>query len=477
MDILELRKNISNINNLLEEKEKNLCKSSLYHFDKNVLGYSLMTEKPHLELCKFTQKGKKLLILMPRGSFKTSVVTVGYCLWRIVRNPNIRILIDSETIGRSKKFLSELKTHIESNEKFKKLFGDLKGKETWSKTEITVSTRTKNLKEPTVAIAGIDTPAVGLHFDLIIADDLHSEKNVTTKDQIDQVIEHYKLLTSILEPDGKMVVIGTRWHDSDLYGYLLEEEKDTFKYMRKQAIDDDGNLLMPDRLNMKFLDRAKKTMGSYLFSCQYQNEAISQADAKFKREDFQYYKPEDLPERLNVFMSIDPAISIRAAADFSAIVVIGVDEMFNVYILDIFRGKVEPRDLINQTFTMVDRWNPRLVGVETVSFQDILRTNLIEEQKIRGKYLPLYPLKRNTRESKDDRILLLQPKYQTHSIFHPLNHTHTLDLENELMRFPKGKHDDIIDALADAVSISNPTRKKRDKKKQIYKPISKITGW
>ena len=472
-------KELVELEDLVREEKKRVYSDNLYLFDKEVLGYDLFEEKPHKELCDFIQNNvedKFKLMLMPRGSFKSSAVTIGYPLWKIVQNKNLRILIDSETYDKSKSFLSAIKQHMESNEKFRDIFGALdQSGDSWARTAITVP-RDVNLKEPTVDVAGIGQTRVGMHYDIIICDDLHSEKNITSKEMIEGVINHYKLLFSLLEPEGEMIVIGTRWDYSDLYQYIIDNESDRFKVFIRKAIQDDGTLLMPNRLTREFLDNIKKTQGTYHFSGQYLNEPVSDETAVFKEEDFQHYKPEDLDVPLNVFMSVDPAISIEKTADYSAIVVGGFDNNGNIYILDIFRERVEAKDLINQIFSMAEKWRPKMVGIEVTAFQQVMVYNLNDEMRARGIYLPVSGLKRDTSESKEMRIRALQPKYQSHNIYHPRKHAYLFDLEFELLRFPRGKTDDIIDAEADLLQIAYPRKNRSHNKYHKLPPRSKITG-
>jgi hypothetical protein len=137
-------KKLIELEDIVRGEKKRFYSNNFYRFDKEVLGYDLFTDKPHKELCDFIQNNtedKFKLLLMPRGSFKSCAVTIGYPLWRIIQNPNFRILIDSETFDQSKTFLSAIKQHLESNEKFRDIFGVLdnqKSGDTWAKTAITV---------------------------------------------------------------------------------------------------------------------------------------------------------------------------------------------------------------------------------------------------------------------------------------------------------------------------------------------------
>jgi hypothetical protein len=103
------------------------------------------------------------------------------------------------------------------------LFGDFKSNQ-WAEGSITIKQRTKILKEASITASGVGTGKTGQHYDVIIHDDLNSSKNSQTKEMRDKVINHYKLNTSILEPEGIMVIIGTRYSADDVIGWVLDNE-------------------------------------------------------------------------------------------------------------------------------------------------------------------------------------------------------------------------------------------------------------
>ena len=269
---------------------------SLFYFDKLILGYKDMDESVHLQLGEFVNKryldpideGKSKpfkLVLLPRGSFKSSVVTIGYTVQSIVKNPNIRILIANEKLDNAKTFLSEIKGHFESNEILRNFYGDFISKFGWREDSIIVSKRTKNLKEPTVSCAGVEVVKVGMHYDLIIMDDLVSDQNSTTKEQIDKVKDFYRLALPMLEPGGEIIVIGTRWHFNDLYNHLIENEKHRFNYYIRGAYTEDKKLWFPNRLTEEFLQDQRRSQSSYQFACNPGEASIFMSDVSFKRID------------------------------------------------------------------------------------------------------------------------------------------------------------------------------------------------
>jgi hypothetical protein len=147
---------------------------------------------------------------------------VAYPIWLLLRNPNLRILIDSELYMNSSKFLREIKSHLETP-LMASLFGEFRGS-TWNEDEILIRQRGVVKKEASITVGGIGTTKVGQHYDVIIGDDYNSPKNSNTPENAAKVVDHYKYNTSILEPEGTYVIIGTRYSSGDCIGHILTNE-------------------------------------------------------------------------------------------------------------------------------------------------------------------------------------------------------------------------------------------------------------
>ena len=208
---------------MLRELIRDQFKYSLFSFARRICGYDQVNAQTHGLIIKALEHPhRKKLIVCPRGSFKSSVCIVAFSMWLLVRNPNLRILISSELYTNSKNFIREIKGHIEGDA-FRKHFGDWRGN-TWHESEIIVSARTKNLKEASITAGGVGTVKVGQHYDVILMDDVNSHKNSDTVDKANKVLNYYKYLISILEPNGLLAVIGTRYAQNDLIGHIIENE-------------------------------------------------------------------------------------------------------------------------------------------------------------------------------------------------------------------------------------------------------------
>lgn len=200
--------------------------SSFYHFTKFGLGYSLMTPHTHGPICKALEaETKRKLITVPRGTFKSSIATESFPMWLLERNPNLRILIDSEKYDNSKNFLRAIKSHYQMNQEFRNVFGDrYTAAPLWNEGEIILPTRTVPKKEPSIACSGIGAGKTSQHYDVIIADDLCSYVNTKNPEVAAKVLDHYKLYQSLLDPGGIIVVIGTRYSELDVIGFIIENE-------------------------------------------------------------------------------------------------------------------------------------------------------------------------------------------------------------------------------------------------------------
>ncbi len=188
---------------------------------------------------KFDAQLNKILALMPRGTLKSTVITIAFTIQWHLNFPEDRVLIDSETFTKSKAFLTEITGHYETNKKLRTIYATLYKNEdgspmrpnqnekndTWSTEALNLSCRTRKRKEPSIDCAGIGVTKNGMHYDLVIGDDLHSEMNTREREPIEKVKEHYKLIYSLLEPGASLAIIGTRWDDDDLYQMIIDEQK------------------------------------------------------------------------------------------------------------------------------------------------------------------------------------------------------------------------------------------------------------
>lgn len=458
-------------------------KENLFVFNKYVLGVEDGKQKLgnfHKELCRFVTDDihKKKLILMPRGHLKSTLITIGYSVQRIVKDPNVRILILNATWQMAVDFVTEIKRHITANERLIELYGPIaEGAEEWSQDRVTLKRTNHNIKGPTLWAAGIDTNLVGSHPDLIIMDDVVSRDNVETQESRDKVILRYKDVLDLLEPGGQLIVIGTRWAEGELYSWLMDKDNSvsiSYDIMVKKAYE--GNLttgegftaLWPEKFTQEELLTRLREKGWYEFSAQYMNNPVPDESATFQRKWFQYYDPEDIRGKdLTKVITIDPAIALTKEADYTAMIVSGIDIFGNIFILDMVRAKLTPNQIVAKIFELNGIWRPSSIGIETIAYQKALAYTIKDEMNARRRNLPIVEVRPEER-SKDQRIKGLQPSYENLKVFHPKNHPLTRYLEDEFATYPRGRHDDMIDAESYMLDLLFPPRKKNTRYHDRY---------
>lgn len=212
----------------LKELEREVYRGSLYKTAKYLLGMSDLTHRTHGQMIEALEslelgKTKNALLILPRGCLKSSIGSIAFPIWRLLRNPNRRILIDSATYDLSTQLVSAIADYLESPA-VTGLFGTFRTKDDWSSKSITIAQRTKILKESSVVASGVGSPKTGAHFDSIICDDLNNEKNTATPELAEKTFKHYQMNFAILDPGGDCAVIATRYSSSDICQRILDNE-------------------------------------------------------------------------------------------------------------------------------------------------------------------------------------------------------------------------------------------------------------
>lgn len=446
---------------------KDACQTDLNFLCTQMLGYKDWDEC-HDDVEVFLAKpASKKALLMPRGHLKTSNVTIAKNIQFILRNPNVRILIANQVWDIARKMLSEIKGHLEMSQ-LPALFGEFRS-EQWNQDAITIRQRNRSYKEPTILTTGIEAETTGGHFDVIFLDDLTGHQNSQTPEQREKTKRFRRSMVNLLEPGGTLIEVGTRWHLDDTFSEVFEKEREYYDVMIRQVVEK-GKIIFPKKFNLKydatkktwsyvdypcmdFIHHLKKSMTPAEYSAQYMNNPIDEENQLFRQDYFKYWNQR--PARLYVAMTLDPAISEKQAADYFAITVAGMDENYNIYLLDYLRGHWKVSEQIDNIFQMYEKWRPSVVGLEVVAYQKALKQWLEEKMRQRGVHFPITELKRNTNESKEFRIKALEPFYRDGKIFHAA-WMKGREIEEELLTFPKGKHDDLIDAEASLLDLLVP---------------------
>lgn len=406
-----------------------------------VLGYEL--QPFHRRQLHFQSANRKSLQLGPRGFGKSTVLDITRCIFEVVRNPNVRVLIVSNTQLQAEVFLREIKQQFELNAKLTRIFGNFVGEAKWDTRELVVRPRTSWAKESTISCVGVGGPIVSRHYDVIIADDLIDEENSRTEGQRQKVRDwFYRSLMPTLEPHGRIHLLGTRYHFDDLYGQLIAGEYADCHQVVK-AIADDGSTPWPEKFSLEWLERTRRSMGTMLFNGQYQNDVEAMKGRLFKAEWLKYF--DQVPPGLAIYQGVDLAISKKETADYFALVTVGIDEHRNVYVLDALQRRLTFQQ---QTAVIVEKfeaYQPIMTAVESNAYQ----AAQVEELQTKTN-VPVKPI--TTTKDKVTRYLRLSARFELGTVFLP--RAGVDELLNQLLLAPEAAHDDLLDALDFAMTTA-----------------------
>ncbi len=416
-------------------------------FITDILG--LKCEWFHKEWIELFEKNQYSSLLAPRGHGK-SVLVGAYLTWRIVKNPNIRVLTVTINQDKANEMMSLVQRPLESNDTLIQTFGQQKGYADWSRSTLRVLRSGQGgmaNKEPTFTVYGVTAGMVGGHYDIIVLDDITDQKNSRTEHRRKELVDWYNsTITPMLEPNGQIISIGTRWHEDDIHNYF--QKLTNYKSATYKAIIDEEKkeVLWPGQWTYEELMKRKAGMGSISFEMQYQNEIVSSEDSPIKRawveysvEHFKY--PQD---EIETFIGVDLS-SKGKDTDFFTITVIGVYEG-KVYVLDGLRTKASlfrQFDLIKSYDT---KWTPSRIGIEQAAQQ-----KMIVDQLTESTTLPIVPIKSSIVNDRMSRVQRLSVLFETQRIY--LN-PKLVEWADEMIYFPRGAHDDTIDSLSFAVQAS-----------------------
>jgi len=321
------------------------------------------------------------------------------------------------------------------------------------------SIRGLNMVDPLANyVNGVYSPEVK-RPSIIIADDVQ-DYETSLSDGV--MLKDWGWFLADVKPLGKesrIILIGNNLGEKCLIERVFEFKDELgFVCERIASINEDGEAVWAKQFSLEFLEKEKDSyrMAGALEIWYRERMCIALSDEyrTFKSSYFQYY--DNIPDNLcsPICIALDPAISQSSSSDRRAIAVCGIDEDSNIILLELVYNRWLPDQIIDEMFRLADKWSkvrPVKLGIEDVAFQKMLILEMQKQMRIRNKFYNLEPLK--SLGKKEQRIQdTLQPRFAQGAFFHRISES---EFENELLTFPKGKHDDLIDSVSMAVSMLN----------------------
>lgn len=480
-----------------------------------LLAPHLLLGQCHLDLIEWWQSSarkRNCLVLLPRGHLKSKLIAYKTA-WELTKDPTSTILYVSATSALAEQQL-ELIKQILTTKTYMKYWPDMihpdEGRRTkWSMDAITVDHPARvreGIRDPSIKACGLTTNITGFHATNVKLDDVVVPGNAYTEDGRQKVSNMISQIASIKEPESITDCVGTRYHGKDLYqtfldqSYKVYDEQDNVvdteyvwdSYIK--VVEENGEFLWPRSrrgdgkafgFNSNVLSQIKAEYEDKTqFFAQYYNNPNDPSMVRIGPEKFQYYDRRFLKEEfgrwsingkpLNIYAGMDFAFSLKKAADYTTLAVVGIDHENNYYVLDIDRFKTDRiSDYFASILRMHGKWGFKKIRCEiTVAQQVIVRD--LKENYIKPHGLNLivdeYRPTRHEGNKEERTAATLEPKYDNRQVWH-YKGGEIAALEEELS-MAKPPHDDIKDALTAAIDICVAPASRRN---QGYKASNVIT--
>lgn len=344
--------------------------------------------------------------------------------------------------------------------------------------------------------AGVQGPITGRGAHVGIIDDPLKDRDSAESETIRQSIKDWYSSTfyTRLAPGAGVILIMTRWHDSDLGGWLLQcmkeaeqeaaetgewpEDADKWEVVRYPAIathDEPyrkaGEALHPARYDLKALMKIKRTLIPRDWEALYQQNPTSADGDYFKKEYFRMYDSAPPLDTLRVYAAWDLAIGKKESNDYTCGIVVGVDRSNDIWVLHRYYGRFDAKELIEKFFECQETWKPTLQGIEHGQIEMTLEPFILKEMTESGRSLNYIKLKTRGND-KMTRARPIQGRMQQMRVHFPSGASWFQELQNEMLAFPSGKHDDQVDAMAwvgQMILMMSPNREKAPPPKKSWR--------
>ena len=410
----------------------------------------VLDEKFHKWLADAVMIDDDKMIQVPRWHLKSSWVKYRIVQLRILESTS-RIFVVSVTSNLVRAMLRSIKLLCQ-NPMLMDLYPEIFiPRDKWVKdTQDKFTMKWPEVEAPQedqVEVYGIEQTVTGRHCDYIFFDDLIDKDTVRTLERMEKALDNYRYYQGLLGPIGRETVTCTPYHYADLYAWIIEEG--IYDKVYRRAAIENGKPIY-SFFTLKDLEKLKKRMGPYIYAAQMMCDPSPKEDQLFPPPQ-QTYK--DFPGgEFTFYIAVDPAATVKAYSDETAIVVVAVNAIGQVYVIEALHFKKPGNETARIIMQLNEKYKPEIVGIE-FGLQEHLRhiIDMVhsqwEQMKKKKIRLPIEGVK-ITKESKFDRVNWTLGSFVREGKVYI--HETLKDLIIQMERFTKnyqGK-DDLVDALS-----------------------------
>lgn len=428
------------------------------------------------ELC--CSKEKYVAIAAPRGHAKSTGITLGYGLATLVFRQRKFMLLVSDTESQASLFLGTFIQELQENTELIDLFGikrDENGKVKFIKDSSTdIIVECEDGHRFRIIAKGAEQKLRGLIWngsrpDIIMVDDGENDELVMNKERRDKMRRWFKgALLPCLSDSGIVRMVGTILHMDSLLERLMPVEgakhthreglktystgRSMWKSVKYRAHNEDfTELLWPEKKSAEHFkmlyEEAVRDGTTDVYSQEYLNYPLDEAVSFFKKHDFLNISEEERKLPLKYYVTVDLAIAENEKADYSVFVVAGIDENKIIHIKNIIRERLDGRDIVDTILNLQRIYDPELFGVEEMQVSRAIGPFLREEMVKTNTYPSMLTLKHGGKD-KVTRSRSIQARMRAQGLRFDKEADWYPSFENECLTFPRGKHDDQVDAFA-----------------------------
>jgi len=390
----------------------------------------------------------RLAVFMPPGSAKSTYASILYGPWHLAQHPDHAVIAASHTQELAEKWSRRVRNLIEqhSNVLEFSLAQDSHAAGRW-----------ETARGGEYFAAGVGGSITGRRADLVIIDDpVRSREDADSEVIREKTWEWYKAdLYTRLKPGARIILIQTRWHEDDLAGRLMAEAAsggDQWHVLSLPAIAEENDLLgrkagdplWPEWEDATELERKRRAIGARGWSALYQQRPAPDDGDYFSAAWLRTYTKIPALDTLAVYGGSDYAVT-SDGGDYTVHVVVGVDPEGRMYVLDLWRKQAASDEWVEAFCKLVKDWKPREWAEETGQINAGLGPFIDRMQRERTAwvYRRCFP----TRHDKSVGAQSIRGRMAIEGLYVPHDAKWLPDLRSELLSFPAGKHDDIVDAL------------------------------
>ena len=436
----------------------------------NLLSFISVTYKDykigwvHQEICETLDnflkdliegKRPRLIITMPPRSGKSEIVSRRFPAYFLGKYPDLSIISVSYSASLAEDFSRDVQRIIDSDD-YKKIFPDTKLSDKKDKNYKRTSDFFEIVDHKGVyCSAGVGGSITGKGCDILIIDDPIKNRQEANSETVRKKIYDWYSSTAYtrLSPIGGVIMMCTRWHLDDLIGKVLSDKNQKpFHVISYPAIAEhdephrkQGEALHPERFSLEILNEIKSTLSTADWLSLYQQKPVPEGGAIFETSKLRYYDESSDPKRFDqVVGSWDMTFKENKTSDFVVGQLWG-RKGADFYLLDMVRDRMDFVKTLKVFINFANKHkNCNCWLVEDKANGTAIISTL--KKHISG-IIPITP-----KESKQERAYAITPYLDAGNIFFPKNQNFTKDLEEEMLQFPAGAHDDTVDSMTQALN-------------------------